>query len=173
MSLSMIGKMNKLLTAITLLCFSVPANSDVASEKPILLLCSETNNHKYQYLIFMIREDGWLYDVINTQEARLEAYGDTHYFFQTLSHDITNNSYFSQSWVHKNELMFTLLTTSNFSREFSIDIMNETFQEIDSGVKNENLSGSCSSKSSEYLIKFTGELESQFQDWSQLKRLGS
>ena len=162
-------KMNKLLTAITLLCFSVPANSDVASEKPILLLCSETNNHRYEYLIFMIREDGWLYDVINTQEARLEAYGDTHYFFQTLSHDVLDNSYYTQSWVHENDLKLTLLTTSNFSREFLIDFMNKTFQEIDSGVKNQNLSGSCSEKSREYLEKFTHELENQFQEWSQLE----
>ena len=52
---------------------------------------------------------------------------------------------------------------------FNQDFMNKTFQEIDSGVKNQNLSGSCSEKSREYLEKFTYELENQFQEWSQLE----
>ncbi|MDC0221468.1 hypothetical protein OAL54_06975 [Gammaproteobacteria bacterium] len=161
--------MKKLLTAITLISFSFATKADLVSENSILLLCSETNNPEYQYLLFMIRDDGWLYDVIHTKEARLKTYGDTHYFFQTLSHDVLDNSYYTQSWVHENDLKLTLLTTSNFSREFLIDFMNKTFQEIDSGVKNQNLSGSCSEKSREYLEKFTHELENQFQEWSQLE----
>ena len=124
--------MKKLLTAMTLISFSFATKADLVSEKSILLLCSETNNPEYQYLLFMIRDDGWLYDVIHTKEARLKTYGDTHYFFQTLSHDVLDNSYYTQSWVHENDLKLTLLTTSNFSREFLISPKKSSTNFLDS-----------------------------------------
>jgi len=156
----------KLITTIALFCFTSISNAQSASEEPIFLLCSESSDTDYEYLIFMITEDGWLYDAINTNVTRLETYGNTNYSYQTLSNDFIDNRYYSESWVHINESKFTLLTTSNFSREFSIDFTNETFREIDSGVVNKNLSGSCSIKSAEYLSEFTSTIEHKFHSWS-------
>ena len=60
---------------------------------------------------------------------------------------------------------YTLLTTSNFSREFSIDMGEEIFQEIDSGVENKHLSGNCAIQTTESLVALTNELESDFHSW--------
>tara|TARA_B100001029_G_scaffold44435_1_gene34966 strand:- start:524 stop:1015 length:492 start_codon:yes stop_codon:yes gene_type:complete len=156
----------KLITTIALLCFTSISNAHSASEEPIFLLCSESSDTDYEYLIFMITEDGWLYDAINTSVARLETYGNTNYSYQTLSNNFSNNRYYSESWVHINESKFNLLTTSNFSREFSVDFTSETFREIDSGVANKNLAGGCSIKSAEYLSEFTTTIEHKFHSWS-------
>ena len=155
----------KLIATIALLYFSFVSNAESASEGPIFLLCSESNDTDYKYLIFMITEDGWLYDAINTREFRLKTYGSRNYSYQTLSNDFASNRYYLESWVHISESKFTLLTTSNFSREFFINYDNETFREIESGVTSRNLSGSCSTKSAEYLSEFTANLESKFHDW--------
>ena len=157
--------MKKLLAAIILLCLSIVADADSRSDKPLFLLCDETNNSDYRYLVFMVGEDGWLYDVITTKKARFEAYGTTPYAYQTLSSDFSSNSYFAKSWVHKAGLNYTLLTTSNFSREFSIDMGKEIFQEIDSGVESKHLSGSCTIQTTENLVTLTNELESEFHNW--------
>ena len=157
----------KLITTIALFCFTSISNAQSASEEPIFLLCSESNDTDYEYLIFMITEDGWLYDAINTSATRLEIYGKTNYSYQTLSNNFANNRYYSESWVHINESKYTLLTTSNFSREFSINFDDKTFREIDSGVTSKNLSGDCTTGSIDYLSEFTANLESKFHDWSQ------
>ena len=157
--------MKKLLAAITSLCLSIVADADSRSDKPLFLLCDETNNSDYRYLVFMVGEDGWLYDAITTKKVRFEAYGTTPYAYQTLSSDFSSNSYFAKSWVHKAGLTYTLLTTSNFSREFSIDMGEEIFQEIDSGVENKHLSGSCAIQTTENLVTLTNELESEFHSW--------
>ena len=56
------SRMNKLLTGIVLLCFSLAANgqenANLNSKNLLSLFCSETNNTDYQYLIFMIAADG-------------------------------------------------------------------------------------------------------------------
>ena len=158
--------MNKLIP-IFLAAFPASVNVDIDIEKPTLFLCSETTNSNYQYIIFMIRGDGWLYDVINTREARLNAYGNSAYTFQTLSRGFMNNSYYSESWVHNANSKYTLLTTSNSSREFMIDTTRHIFQEIESGVKTENLAGHCSVRNFNYLLSFTAKLESESHSWSQ------
>ena len=157
--------MKKLLAAIILLCLSIVADADSRSDKPLFLLCDETNNSDYRYLVFMVGEDGWLYDAITTKKVRFESYGTTPYAYQTLSSDFSSNSYFAKSWVHKTGLTYTLLTTSNFSREFSIDMGEEIFQEIDSGVENKHLSGNCAIQTTESLVALTNELESDFHSW--------
>ena len=157
--------MKKLLASIILLCLSIVADADSRSDKPFFLLCDETNNSDYRYLVFMVGEDGWLYDAITTEKVRFEAYGTTPYAYQTLSSDFSSNSYFAKSWVHKAGLSYTLLTTSNFSREFSIDMGEEIFQEIDSGVENKHLSGNCAIQTTESLVALTNELESDFHSW--------
>ena len=50
--------MKKLLAAIILLCLSIVADADSRSDKPFFLLCDETNNSDYRYLVFMVGEDG-------------------------------------------------------------------------------------------------------------------
>ena len=157
--------MKKLLAAIALLSMPTVADADSRSDKPLFLLCDETNNSDYRYLVFMVREDGWLYDAITSKQARFETYGTTPYSYQTLSSDFSSNSYFAKSWIHKAGLNYTLLTTSNFSREFSIDMGEVIFQEIDSGVENKLLSGSCAIQTSESLVTLTSELESEFHSW--------
>ena len=157
--------MKKLLAAITLLCLSIVADADSRSDKPLFLFCDETNNSDYRYLVFMVGEDGWLYDAITTKKARFEAYGTTPYSYQTLSSEFSSNSYYAKSSVHKAGLTYTLLTTRNFCREFSIDMGEEIFQEIDSGVENKLLSGSCAIQTSESLVTLTSELESEFHSW--------
>ena len=118
--------MNKLLTGIVLLCFSFAANGqENVNLKPKNLLshfCSETNNKDYQYLIFKIAADGWIYDAIMTKKARFQAYGSTQYSFQTLSPIPTKSRDLGESWVHKTVSGYTLLTASNYSREFVIDL---------------------------------------------------
>ena len=161
--------MKKLLAAIALLSMSTVADADSRSDKPLFLLCDETNNSDYRYLVFMVREDGWLYDAITSKQARFETYGTTPYSYQTLSSDFASNSYFAKSWVHKAGLNYTLLTTSNFSREFSIDMGEVIFQEIDSGVENKHLSGSCAIQTTESLVTLTSELESEFHSWVALQ----
>ena len=161
--------MKKLLAAIILLCLSIVADADSRSDKPFFLLCDETNNSDYRYLVFMVGEDGWLYDAITTKKVRFESYGATPYAYQTLSSDFSSNSYFAKSWVHKAGLTYTLLTTSNFSREFSIDMGEEIFQEIDSGVENKHLSGNCAIQTTENLVTLTNELESEFHSWVALQ----
>jgi hypothetical protein len=160
--------MKKLITVL-LAAFSISINADIDLENPTLLLCAETTNPDYQYVIFMVSDDGWLYDAINTREARLKTYGTSPYVFQTLSQDYIDNTYFSQSWVHKANSKYTLLTTSNFSREFVIDTVSQIFEEIESGVKHQNLSGNCSNRTFEYLVDFTTMLESEFHSWAQAK----
>ena len=157
--------MKKLLAAIALLSMPTVADADSRSDKPLFLLCDETNNSDYRYLVFMVGEDGWLYDAITSKQARFETYGTTPYSYQTLSSDFSSNSYFAKSWVHKAGLTYTLLTTSNFSREFSIDMGEEIFQEIDSGVENKHLSGSCVVQTTKNLVTLTNELESEFHSW--------
>ena len=159
-----------LLTAIILLCFSVAANTDMSSDESLFLFCSETNNSEYQHLVFLIAEDGWIYDAIITQKARLKAYGLTPYSFQTLSPSPAGNSYFEESWIHQIGTKYTLLTTSNFSREFIIDLNEKTFHEIDSGVENLNLSGTCTRTDLEALAIKANKLESEFQAWAKLQR---
>ena len=161
--------MKKLLAAIALLSMPTVADADSRSDKPLFLLCDETNNSDYRYLVFMVREDGWLYDAITSKQARFETYGTTPYSYQTLSSDFASNSYFAKSWVHKAGLNYTLLTTSNFSREFSIDMGEVIFQEIDSGVENKHLSGSCAIQPTENLVTLTNELESEFHSWVALQ----
>ena len=158
--------MNKLI-AILLAIFASSVHADIDTEKSTLFLCSETTNPNYQYVIFMIKGDGWLYDVINTREARLNAYGNSPYKFQTLSRGLMDNNYFSESWVHNANSKYTLLTTSNFSREFMIDTTSHIFQEIESGVKTENLGGHCSRRDFNYLLNFTTKLESEFHTWAE------
>ena len=41
----------------------------------------------------------------------------------------------------------------------------EIFQEIDSGVENKHLSGSCVIQTTENLVTLTNELESDFHSW--------
>ena len=141
------SRMNKLLATIVLFCFSLVANGqENVNLKPknlLSLFCSETNNKDYQYLIFMIAADGWIYDAIMTKKARFQAYGSTPYAFQTLSPIPTKSRYFQESWVHQTESEYTLLTASNYSREFVIDLNEMKFWEIESGVENKNLSGTC------------------------------
>ena len=156
----------KLKITVAALCFSFVSNTQSASEESTFLLCSELSDSDYEYLIFMITEDGWLYDAINTREFRLKTYGSRNYSYQTLSNDFASNRYYSESWVHINESKYTLLTASNFSREFSIDFDDKTFREIDSGVTNKNLSGGCSIKSAAYLSDFTANIEHKFHSWS-------
>ena len=91
----------------------------------------------------MIAADGWIYDAIMTKEARFQAYGSTPYSFQTLSPMPTKSRYFEESWVHQTESEYTLRTASNYSREFVIDLNEMKFWEIESGVENKNLSGTC------------------------------
>ena len=159
-----------LLTTIILLCFSVAASTDMSLEESLLLFCSETNNSEYQHLVFLIAEDGWIYDAITTKKARLKAYGLTPYSFQTLSPSPAGNSYFEESWIHQIGTKYTLLTTSNFSREFIIDLNEKTFHEIDSGVENLNLSGTCTRTDLETLAIKANKLESEFQAWAKLQR---
>ena len=159
-----------LLTTIILLCFSVAANTDMSSDESLFLFCSETNNSEYQHLVFLIAEDGWIYDAITTKKARLKAYGLTPYSFQTLSPSPAGNSYFEESWIHQFGTKYTLLTTSNFSREFIIDLNEKTFHEIDSGVENLNLSGTCTRTDLETLATKANKLESEFQAWAKLQR---
>ena len=159
-----------LLTTIILLCFSVAANTDMSSDESLFLFCSETNNSEYQHLVFLIAEDGWIYDAITTKKARLKAYGLTPYSFQTLSPSPAGNSYFEESWIHQIGTKCTLLTTSNFSREFIIDWNEKTFHEIDSRVENLNLSGACTRTDLETLAIKTNKLESEFQAWAKLQR---
>ena len=159
-----------LLTTIILLCFSVAASTDMSLEESLLLFCSETNNSEYQHLVFLIAENGWLYDAVTTKEARLEPYGLTPYSFQTLSPSPAGNSYFEESWIHQFGTKYTLLTTSNFSREFIIDLSEKTFHEIDSGVENLNLSGTCTRTDLEALAIKANKLESEFQAWAKLQR---
>ena len=89
----------------------------------------------------LIAEDGWIYDAITTKKARLKAW--TLYSFQTLSPSPAGNSYFEEADTSDRDKIHALLTTSNFSREFIIDLNEKTFHEIDSGVENLNLSGTC------------------------------
>lgn len=159
-----------LLTTIILLCFSVAASTDMSSDESLFLFCSETNNSEYQHLVFLIAEDGWIYDAITTKKARLKAYGLTPYSFQTLSPSPAGNSYFEESWIHQIGTKYTLLTTSNFSREFIIDLNEKTFHEIDSGVENLNLSGTCTRTDLEALAIKANKLESEFQAWAKLQR---
>ena len=159
-----------LLTTIILLCFSVAANTDMSSDESLFLFCSEKNNSEYQHLVFLIAEDGWIYDAITTKKARLKAYGLTPYSFQTLSPSPAGNSYFEESWIHQIGTKYTLLTTSNFSREFIIDLNEKTFHEIDSGVENLNLSGTCTRTDLETLATKANKLESEFQAWAKLQR---
>lgn len=159
-----------LLTTIILLCFSVAASTDMSLEESLFLFCSETNNSEYQHLVFLIAEDGWIYDAITTKKARLKAYGLTPYSFQTLSPSPAGNSYFEESWIHQIGTKYTLLTTSNFSREFIIDLNEKTFHEIDSGVENLNLSGACTRTDLETLAIKANKLESEFQAWAKLQR---
>ena len=161
--------MKKLLAAIALLSMSTVADADSRSDKPLFLLCDETHNSDYRYLVFMVGEDGWLYDAITSKKAMFKAYGTTPYSYQTLSSDFSSNSYFAKSWIHKAGLNYTLLTTSNFSREFSIDMGEKIFQEIDSGVENKHLSGSCAIQTTENLVTLTSELESEFHSWVVLR----
>tara|TARA_Y100000589_G_scaffold228192_1_gene215645 strand:+ start:651 stop:1172 length:522 start_codon:yes stop_codon:yes gene_type:complete len=162
--------LSKLLTTITLLCFSVTASADMSSDESLFLFCSETNNSEYQHLVFLIAENGWLYDAVTTKEARLKAYGLTPYSFQTLSPSPTGNSYFEESWVHQVGTEYTLLTTSNFSREFFIDLNEKKFHEIDSGVENLNLSGTCTRAGLDAIAIKANKLESEFQAWAKLQR---
>ena len=135
--------MKTLLTTIILLCFSVTASADMSSDESLFLFCSETNNSEYQHLVFLMADIGWLYDAVTTKESRLKAYGLTPYSSQTLSPSPTGNSYFFEIWVHQIGTEYTLLITSNLSREFFIDLNEKKFHEIDSGVENLNLSGTC------------------------------
>ena len=121
-------------------------------------------------MVFLIAEDGWIYDAITTKKARLKAYGLTPYSFQTLSPSPAGNSYFEESWIHQIGTKYTLLTTSNFSREFIIDLNEKTFHEIDSGVENLNLSGTCTRTDLEALAIKANKLESEFQAWAKLQR---
>ena len=158
--------LNKLLTTITLLCFSVTSNANMNSENLIFLFCSETNDTDYQYLVFMISADGWIYDAITTKESRFKAYGATPYSFQTLSPIPTKNSYFEKSWVHQTESEYTLLTASNYSREFVIDLNEMKFREIESGVENKNLSGTCANTNPDAIAIRAYQLENEFKDWA-------
>ena len=162
--------MKTLLATIILLCFSIAASTDMSSDESLFLFCSEKNNSEYQHLVFLIAEDGWIYDAITTKKARLKAYGLTPYSFQTLSPSPTGNSYFEESWIHQIGTKYTLLTTSNFSREFIIDLSEKTFHEIDSGEENLNLSGTCTRTDLEALAIKANKLESNFQAWAKLQR---
>lgn len=159
-----------LLTTIILLCFSIAASTEMSFDESLFLFCSEKNNSEYQHLVFLIAEDGWIYDAITTKKARLKAYGLTPYSFQTLSPSPAGNSYFEESWIHQIGTKYTLLTTSNFSREFIIDLNEKTFHEIDSGVENLNLSGTCTRTDLETLATKANKLESEFQAWAKLQR---
>ena len=88
--------MKNLITAFLLVFYSA-ANADIDLEKPPVLLCSEKANPNYEYVIFMIKDGGWLYDVINTREARLQTYGILSYKFQTYSPHFRENTYFSRA----------------------------------------------------------------------------
>ena len=159
-----------LLTTIILLCFSIAASTDMSSDESLFLFCSEKNNSEYQHLVFLIAEDGWIYDAITTKKARIKAYGLTPYSFQTLSPSPAGNSYFEESWIHQFGTKYTLLTTSNFSREFIIDLNEKTFHVRDSGVENLNLSGTCTRTDLETLAIKANKLESNFQAWAKLQR---
>ena len=158
-----------LLTTIILLCFSVAASTDMSLEESLLLFCSETNNKDYQYLIFMIAADGWVYDAIMTKKARFQAYGSTPYSFQTLSPIPTKSRYFEESWVHKTVSEYTLLTASNYSREFVIDLNEMKFREIESGVENKNLSGTCANTNLDAIATQAYQVENEFKDWAKLQ----
>ena len=162
--------MKKLLTTIILLCFSLAANANMNSENPLFLFCSETNDTDYQYLVFMIAADGWIYDAITTKKSRFKAYGATPYSFQTLSPIPTKNSYFVESWVHQTESEYTLLTASNYSREFMIDLNEMKFREIESGVENHNLSGTCANTNLEEIAIRAYQQENEFKAWAKLQR---
>ena len=51
---------------VAALGFSFVSNTQSASEESTFLLCSELSDSDYGYLIFMITEDGLLYEAINT-----------------------------------------------------------------------------------------------------------
>ena len=167
------SRMNKLLTTIVLFCFSLVANGqENVNLKPknlLSLFCSETNNKDYQYLIFMIAADGWIYDAIMTKKARFQAYGSTPYAFQTLSPIPTKSRYFQESWVHQTESEYTLLTASNYSREFVIDLNEMKFREIESGVENKNLSGTCANTNLNAIATQAYQVENEFKDWAKLQ----
>ena len=166
----LISAMNKLLTTIALLCFSVATNANMNSDNLLFLFCSETNNKDYEYLVFMIAEDGWIYDAITTKKARFKAYGATPYSFHTLSPIQTKNPYFEESWVHQAESEYTLLTASNYSREFVIDLNEMKFREIESVVENKHLSGTCAKKNLDAIANRAYQLENEFKDWAKLQQ---
>ena len=118
----------------------------------------------------MISADGWIYDAITTKKARFKAYGATPYSFQTLSPIPTKNSYFEESWVHQAESEYTLLTASNYSREFVIDLNEMKFREIESGVENKNLSGTCANTNLDAIAIRAYQLENEFKDWAKLQQ---
>ena len=94
----------------------------------------------------------------------------TNYSFQTLSPIPTKNSYFEESWVHQAESEYTLLTASNYSREFVIDLNEMKFREIESGVENKNLSGTCAKTNLDAIAIRAYQLENEFKDWAKLQQ---
>ena len=132
----------------------------------LFLFCNEITNPGYLHLVFKIDEEGWLYDVINSKMFRHENYGSVPYALQTLSSDAVSNPFYIESWVHRNGQDYTLLTASNFSREFRLDMGEKKFYEIDSGVESKSLSGTCVEMRIPEIVIITDQIEREFHEWA-------
>ena len=97
---------------------------------------------------------------------RHENYGSVPYALQTLSSDAVSNPFYIESWVHRNGQDYTLLTASNFSREFRLDMGEKKFYEVDSGVESKSLSGTCVEMRIPEIVLITEQIEREFQEWA-------
>ena len=100
---------------------------------------------------------------------RQENYGSVPYALQTLSSDVVSNPFYIQSWVHINGRNYTLLTASNFSREFRLDMGEKKFYEIDSGVESKGLSGACVEMRIPEIVIITDQIEREFREWAAMQ----
>ena len=153
---------------ISILFFFYVASINAAEKinGSLFLFCDEITDPGYLHLVFKIDEEGWLYDVINSKMFRQENYGSVPYALQTLSSDVVSNPFYVQSWVHRNGRNYTLLTASNFSREFRLDMGEKKFYEIDSGVESKSLSGTCVEMRIPEIVIITDQIEREFHEWA-------
>ena len=117
------------------------------------------------HLVFKIDEEGWLYDVINSKMFRHESYGSVPYALQTLSSDAVSNPFYIEVGFIEMDC-YTLLTASNFSREFRLDMGEKKFYEIDSGVESKSLSGTCVEMRIPEIVIITDQIEREFHEWA-------
>ena len=156
----------RLQISVLFLFYVASVNAAEKIDGTLFLFCNEITDPGYLHLIFKIDEEGWLYDVINSKMFRRENYGSLPYALQTLSSDVVNNPFYIQSWVHRNGQDFTLLTASNFSREFRLDMDEKKFYEIDSGVESKSLSGTCVEMRIPEIAAITDKIEREFHRWA-------